>query len=154
MAKTKKDYDKEYMYKKIMPSAFLEDEPAKIDTKAEDSPPTPVAKTEADPAKSIQQNGFGAKKSVSFETVNNSVLVNIVEHVVASKINDVFARMNCCKCDRCKKDAAALALNTLTPKYVVCDPEKIDILAASLNDREATAAILKAVLTVRKNPRH
>lgn len=26
MAKTNKDYDKEYMYKKIMPSAFLEKE--------------------------------------------------------------------------------------------------------------------------------
>ena len=151
MAKTNKDFDKEYMYKKIMPSAFLEKEKSDADDAQEpDSPP--VVTAEAESRKSNQL--LGSKISVSFDSVNNTVLVNIMEHVVANKINDVFSRMNCCKCDRCKKDAAVIALNTLAPKYVVCEPDQINIIASSLNDREATAAILKAVLTVRKNPRH
>ncbi|HHW46769.1 MAG TPA: late competence development ComFB family protein [Clostridiales bacterium] len=153
MAKTNKDYDKEYMYKKIMPSAFLEkDQAPNTSTPATETKAAPTIKVETETRK--QNQPLGAKIPVSFDSINNTVLVNIMEHVVASKINDVFSRMNCCKCDRCKKDAAAIALNTLPAKYMVCEPDQINIIASSINDREATAAILKAVLTVRKNPRH
>ena len=47
------------------------------------------------------------------------VLVNLMEELVINKLDSTLDRFNCCKCDKCKKDIAALALNRLKPRYVV-----------------------------------
>ncbi len=64
--------------------------------------------------------------------------------------------MNCCRCDRCKKDIIALALNGLHPHYAVGTNEEINAIADKDEKLglEVTSAILKAILNVRKNPRH
>ena len=83
-------------------------------------------------------------------------MVNLTEKVILEKLDVVMENMNCCRCDRCKMDVIALTLNHMEPYYVVrsesnsADYTKVE---KELADK-ATAEVLKAVLKVRKNPRH
>ena len=75
----------------------------------------------------------------------------------SSQPNGVWLdRFNCCKCDKCKKDIAALALNRLKPRYVVMkegDQEKRS-KAELENGSEVTGALVQAILVVKKEPWH
>ena len=83
-------------------------------------------------------------------------MYNLTEKVIREKLDVVMENMNCCRCDRCKMDVIALTLNNMEPYYVVRTEEnEADCLKAEKELAEkATSEVLKAVLKVRKNPRH
>ncbi len=41
-----------------------------------------------------------------------------MEHIVMEELEEILKHYNCCKCERCKKDMYAYALNQLPAKYV------------------------------------
>lgn len=65
---------------------------------------------------------------------------------------------NVCKCEKCKLDIKALALNSLSTKYTVSDEGELYTSAqAEINKQETidvTTAITKAVEIVSANPKH
>ncbi len=83
------------------------------------------------------------------------VLYNITEKLVLEKLDVVLDSMTCCKCDRCKMDIVAMALNNLEPQYVVKTKGMIEDkdIEAKIS-QGVTSAVLKAALAVRKKPRH
>jgi len=79
------------------------------------------------------------------------------------EVNNLLDKMlkeydNICKCDKCKLDIKALALNSLTTKYTVSEQGEIYTSAlAEINKQEAidvTTAITKAIEIVSANPKH
>ncbi len=83
---------------------------------------------------------------------------NYMEDVVIHLLyNIVRERDDICKCEKCLRDIAALALNSLKPHYVVS--EKGEVYSRVLNmsiqfEADATAAITEAINKVSQNPRH
>lgn len=45
-------------------------------------------------------------------------VVNVMEEVVRERLEIFLRDVDCCKCDTCRGDMMAMALNTLKPKYV------------------------------------
>ncbi|MBU5426676.1 late competence development ComFB family protein [Tissierella pigra] len=85
-------------------------------------------------------------------------LYNLMEDevikVIESMKNDI---PDICYCDKCKLDMAAIALNNLSPKYVVTDTGYVYAKANNFNTQFNTdilTAITKAIGIVGKNPRH
>jgi competence protein ComFB len=143
MPKIKKNFDRESMYKKIMPTNV---------------------KKEADTGQESHSNETVAeKRSIKKEPINlikdeknEVVLYNVTEKLVLNKLDATLKKMNCCKCDRCKEDIIAITLNNLKPMYIVATKEDIEEKIHKLQamSSEVTTEVIKAVLTVRKNPRH
>ena len=133
MAKTKKTFDRELMYKKIMPTNLKRDEDEQNLTNE-----TAVITSEKD------------SSATAFTTYN------LTEKLVINRLDATLNKMSCCKCERCKEDVVAIALNNLKPKYVVSSKDDFKEKMHEFDDmgREATTEIIKAVLKVRKNPRH
>ena len=77
------------------------------------------------------------------------VMVNITEEIVLRRVDKVIESMNFCKCDSCKMDIIAIALNQLSPQYVVCDPSTIEerVENSPLNQQVASV-LLKSALAV------
>ncbi|MBC7324855.1 MAG: late competence development ComFB family protein [Moorella sp. (in: Bacteria)] len=62
-----------------------------------------------------------------------------------------------CRCESCRYDMAALALNQLPPRYVVREKGVIYSKLAILEIQQRAdifRALTQALLTVKKNPRH
>lgn len=176
MAKVKKAFDKESMYKKIMPTNFKKNNELGVESIRVDSNNEEIFKEERlvsinantiylnDKPISIEK-GTKDEKDVSTyrnkETIfikeekNNVILYNVMEKLVLEKLDITLKKMNCCRCDRCKEDIVALALNNLKPMYIVASKDEIESKINELDKGlEVTSAVLKAVLSVRKNPRH
>ena len=85
-------------------------------------------------------------------------LKNYMEEVVLQKIDSVIAMYpDCCKCEQCRLDIAALALNNLPPRYVSTHKGDIFVRIQEMegkNDVDVIQAIAKAIEIVGKNPRH
>lgn len=81
---------------------------------------------------------------------------NIMENLVTDRLDITMNKMSCCRCSICRDDVAALALNALRPIYAVGTEEEIKDILEENNGLglEVTSAILKAVLKVRKAPKH
>lgn len=83
---------------------------------------------------------------------------NYMEVVIREILDDILAKQKVkCKCDRCKMDMIALALNKMPPGYCVsdagCARVKLETIKAQFQVdviRELTIAIEK----VGNNPRH
>jgi len=84
-------------------------------------------------------------------------LKNYMEELVATKTDELLKLMNICKCEKCRLDIIAIALNELPTKYVVSE---IGELYTKLNELEVQfeidveTAIVKAAVLVSKNPKH
>lgn len=155
MARTKREIDKELMYKKLMPSEpkmFL----APDGEAAPDDPDPAADPAEGEPASFAVSHRVPRPRKVSVPTMDSrkTEVINVMEAVVLEKLDSVLSRFQCCCCDRCKKDIVALALNKLPPKYRVLlegqPPPEID---PQLNAQVVTAMI-QAVIQVRAKPRH
>lgn len=96
-----------------------------------------------------------AARTISFSHDSEGSLVNIMEHCVIDNLEKVLSRFKCCKCDRCKKDIVACALNSLPPHYIVLTKESP---TPKITDRQAiteiTTAMVRAVIKVKSSPRH
>lgn len=155
MAKTKKTFDRELMYKKIMPSNLKRNEEQDIDEEE-----IKVADMNEEESKKgfANENSMLQNKEISLKSngKGDTILYNLTEKLVLEKLDVTLKKMNCCRCDRCKEDIVALSLNSLKPMYVVATKQEINnkINQSEELGLQVTTAVLKAVLAVRKNPRH
>ncbi|MEG0895455.1 MAG: late competence development ComFB family protein [Oscillospiraceae bacterium] len=157
MPRAKKTFDREEMYKKIMPSA------SKFQVENIDKEFGDDIENTLNQASTINSNAINsAIKNHSLIWMpdcdeKDSIVYNIVEHLVSSALDEVLRKMkNCCHCDRCKKDIIAVALNNLPAHYIVCTKENIEneIEKANLTSMDVTSAIMRAIITVKQSPRH
>ena len=143
-AKTKNELDKDLMYSKLMPSI------PRIEQDAEPIQPEPEP----------DEGGLSMLRTKLFGDQDGSpderqiLLVNIMEDAVMSRLDDAFAKFNCCRCDRCRKDVVALALNRLPASYQVGSPSQLEKARGALSGKDVSAALVQAILKVRANPRH
>ena len=155
MAKIKKTFDRELMYKKIMPSNLRKDnEQAEEDESiALNADKKYSAEISAPKEPSIFQN---KEINLRREEKSEVILYNVIEKLVLNKLDATLKKMNCCRCDRCKEDIVAIALNNLKPMYIVASKEEIKQKIEELSEisSEVTTEVIKAVLIVRKNPIH
>ncbi|NLG93649.1 MAG: late competence development ComFB family protein [Clostridiales bacterium] len=159
MAKTKKDIDKDLMYKMLMPSgsktikASLQEEQEVQQPSSEQTAQAaklPKEEEAPSPHRAMMRRELG----IPLMDTQQTVLVNTMEAVVLEKLEEALKRFQCCRCDRCKKDMVALALNRLSPHYMVLmEGQPAPQLDAQTNAAVVTA-VIKAVLAVRSHPRH
>lgn len=158
MARTKKEIDKDLMYKKLMPSAVKtklapqeeqpEEEPVPAPAGEEEEPSLP--EEPLNPHRPIIRREVG----VSFMDTQPTILVNAMEAAVLEKLDSVLVRFKCCRCDRCKKDIVAMALNKLPPKYKVLQEGRSAPDLDPQTSAQVLSAMIQSVLAVRAHPRH
>lgn len=85
------------------------------------------------------------------------VFKNAMENLVLQRLDDMIDKLECCKCEQCRMDIAAYALNHLPPKYVATKQGelfmKVDALTLQ-HSADVTAAIVAAAALIRDHPRH
>ncbi len=152
-----KGFDKEYIFNLIMPSA------SEPETEAEETEPEPSPQPKAEPEPEEAPDSLSLLREQLNRPVSpvmqlrpgkNLVLVNLAEQLVADRLEAVFEKFNCCRCDKCRHDVAALALNTVQPQYVVTTLEVIPALLEAADTREIPGALVKAILHVKNHPKH
>lgn len=82
-------------------------------------------------------------------------LVNLMEQTVMEKIDQLWADMDCCKCEKCRMDVAAYALNRLPAQYVQSVKGQVFYRFESTQiqrDIEVTVAVGKGIEIVGKSP--
>ena len=85
------------------------------------------------------------------------IYLNVMEAIVRDKIIYFMRQFDVCTCDRCVADTIALALNGLTPKYIVTSPAAVDPLIGFYTNKlisDITVEATKACITIKDNPRH
>jgi len=82
---------------------------------------------------------------------------NYMEVIVFNTMDEILKDINMCKCEKCRLDVAAKALNDLPPQYIVTEKgeiySKINSLKAQF-EVDVIAAITKAAILVKRNPKH
>lgn len=168
MARTKSEIDKESMFNKIMPSNLIRKNSEDSQAPEFDEEATSLQQTVTKPQISLHQSNVESTtinptktplysmedKKNSFVKRKSTVMVNIIEQLVASKLDIAFNKFNCCKCDRCRQDVAALALNKIKPKYIIVDENEAKDVLNNHDDPTVMSAIIQAMLTVMSHPRH
>jgi competence protein ComFB len=84
-------------------------------------------------------------------------LKNYMEAVVNKKMDSILNLMNICKCEKCRMDIMAIALNDVPPKYVVTDEGELFSKVRELEQQfevDIEMAIVKAAICVSKKPKH
>jgi competence protein ComFB len=82
---------------------------------------------------------------------------NYMEEVVYDLMDDILKDINVCKCEKCRMDTAAIALNQLPPKYIVTEKGELYSRISALRQQfevDVIAAITKAAVLVKRTPRH
>ncbi len=84
-------------------------------------------------------------------------LKNLMEEVVMAALTEVWEKESMCKCEKCRLDVLATALNKLPPRYLVTNRGKVfskaDFLELQKNI-DVIAALAAAVRLIKSNPRH
>ncbi len=85
-------------------------------------------------------------------------LKNCMESAVANLLDDAIKDMDICKCERCRYDIQAIALNHLPPRYAVTEEgevyARIDEFFISQYRADIILEIIKAAEIVSRNPNH
>jgi competence protein ComFB len=85
-------------------------------------------------------------------------LHNYTEKVVREVLIEIVdRRADVCKCERCKLDIMAMALNNLPPQYYVSEKGEVfsKLLATYMETRtKVITEVTKAVMHVEKTPHH
>jgi competence protein ComFB len=83
---------------------------------------------------------------------------NYIERFVRDEMKHMFEMdKTICKCDNCYQDIMTLTMNNMPPMYVASDVGHILTMYNLSKDQlraQVMVEILKAVMTVKKNPRH
>lgn len=162
MAKSRTEIDKDMMYRKIMPSAVRTGK-TNSDRQAEGGMNLSISQDEnANREKKSTAENITSSLRLRYSSglqlpePQDMVLINLMEELVLNRLDSTLMRFNCCKCNKCKKDIAALTLNKLNPHYVVMkkgDEEKKKV-AEEKYSTEVTVALVQAIMLVKKEPRH
>lgn len=156
----KKSFDREKMYRKIMPTYYdNEEEQTKDENISGENADIKIGGRSDSKNDHIDDANLSLFKDRDLEDFitrdGKAILYNITEKLVLEKLDTVMDKMNCCKCDRCKMDIIALSLNNLEPHYVVKPKGNVDMLRYDQDfSQKVTSAVLKSALTVRSKPRH
>ncbi len=84
-------------------------------------------------------------------------VINVMEQIVADKLESFLEKMDCCKCQECRHDMLAYALNLIDPKYVNSQTGELFIRIDSMrfqNSVDIDIAVSKAIAAVIAFPRH
>ncbi len=165
----KKALDKDMMFQKIMPA--LAQNPFTDFAAAQPASPAPASAESTIPAApaddavdtppadetvqlaALSNRLFGRTTNHGFRP-DDPFTINIMENVALKYLDEVMSKFNCCRCDHCRRDVAALALNSLPPKYMVVDARHIEEIVQAVPKQDIYDALVKAVLRVRMYPRH
>ena len=83
---------------------------------------------------------------------------NYMEDVVKDTLEDLVSkREDICKCEKCKFDMMAWALNRLPPKYIVSDRGRIFTKLQGVEAQfraDVVRELTKAISRITKNPQH
>ncbi|NLM11476.1 MAG: late competence development ComFB family protein [Clostridiaceae bacterium] len=85
------------------------------------------------------------------------ILKNYMEEIVYNYMEEVLKDFDMCKCDMCKLDVAAKALNDLPPQYFVSNKGEVYSKIKNLKlqfEVDVITAITRAAELINKNPRH
>ncbi len=84
-------------------------------------------------------------------------LKNVMEQTVLQVIDKLAEDQEFCNCHCCRMDIAALALNSLPPRYVITSKGETyshtDLLELQ-KSLDVVSAVFRAIKIVQKNPRH
>lgn len=83
--------------------------------------------------------------------------VNVLEEIVKNRVDEFLKLFDVCPCQRCRSDVIALALNGLTPKYIVVDNYQVSPLLNFFSNHYSgavTAQLSRACTVVKNNPHH
>lgn len=85
-------------------------------------------------------------------------LKNVMEELVFEKLEEIMTKLGSCKCQICRMDSAAYALNHLPPKYVVSDRGELISRTIFMDkgqyEMDVTMAVINGVNKVMEHPRH
>ncbi|HWR30222.1 MAG TPA: late competence development ComFB family protein [Negativicutes bacterium] len=85
-------------------------------------------------------------------------LQNYMEILMWQRLDDVLdSHPGICRCEKCRYDIAALAMNFLPPRYVVTDRGQIYTKIKALEQQftiDIVSAITHAIKIVNSTPRH
>ncbi|WRS26670.1 late competence development ComFB family protein [Oscillospiraceae bacterium MB08-C2-2] len=130
----KKDFDKEQMYLKIMPTFAQAAPKGESAGAASSAPEGPVAEAEG-----------------------KLILHNFMEDMLLRKLDRVMEMLRCCRCERCKKNVMAAALNALPCAYYVAEPGEEGLIIERLSKEkeiQITAALIKAAQKIKAEACH
>ncbi len=85
------------------------------------------------------------------------VMHNLLEDMVLDTVNELLQKEGVCSCEQCKLDVAAIALNSLPPRYVVTAKGASYAKADMLDMQkyiDIIGAVTKAIKLVKEHPRH
>jgi competence protein ComFB len=85
------------------------------------------------------------------------VLVNITEHIVRKKVEEMMPQFDMCRCPQCFLDACAVILNRLPPRYATTRKgELLTLVEASRLQfkTDLTVFVLQALKKIKESPRH
>ncbi len=85
------------------------------------------------------------------------ILHNLMEDSVQQVVADLITKADICTCEQCRMDVAAIALNSLPPRYVVTNKGASYARADLLEMQkyvDVVGAVTKAINLVREHPRH
>lgn len=120
-----------------------------IETDFEEPKKNPSPETEAMKSKEIASDSEPEMPTFKY--------LNVMEHVVQSKVHEYAAKFGICCCGHCIADITALTLTNLPPKYVVVKPPTASPLLNFYMNRysqQVIVEITKACFTVKQNPHH
>lgn len=148
--KLKKDFDKDKMYSKIMPS---------IQTAVRESLPesTPVPARQPSPPPPPQDEGPASVLVHSIHTADGGFLLrNFVEEIMLDKLEHTMRVLRVCTCERCQKDIMAITLNNLPSAYAVMpnDDQGREKKVRGEYEVKVTSALIQAIQLVKAQPRH
>jgi competence protein ComFB len=92
------------------------------------------------------------------KSAKEMVVKNYMEDIVKRNIDEQYEqRRDICKCDLCRLDVYALAINRLPPQYVVSDRGHIFTKLKEMEDQfnaDVTREVLKAIDFIKTRKRH
>ncbi len=136
----KKEVYKEDMYRKLMPTQALEAQEGGSFYYDDDV----IVSTSSIPQSHIAINTIESEAR----------FINLYEMLVSEKLDVAIAKFSACNCDRCRMDITAIALNLLSPRYIVLSAGDELPPITKQEHGNISAAIIKAIVTVKANPRH
>lgn len=152
MAKTvkkqKKDFDKELMYSKIMPSVSAYPDEGKEEPALPRPEPSVPAPPRPEPSAPAQPPPTGAPRYI---------LRNYIEDIVLERLARTMQMLKACECEKCKKDAMAIALNAVPPCYIAVENGREEETVRELraqHEVRVMGALIQAIQTVKANPAH
>lgn len=81
-------------------------------------------------------------------------LINATEMTVLELLKETLNTKDICKCERCRLDIAAIALNNLPPSYVVTTEGEVVKTVERQSKVDAIRQIENAIAIVSQNPHH